>query len=275
MIRICDMLPNVRDTLAITTLIRSTVAWMVDLRARNMTFRQYERLLIAENKWRAVRYGLEGQLIDWGLEQMALPLTWCAGLVNFVTPFAERLNSLEELDHVDDLAAGGQCTPTNQSWQAAGGIPKQWSILLWQRRRRFDDGRATTDDRFRVIIESSVVGRRRPSSPYRSTFMIARPSLTLGIEEEYQIIDPKTREMHCFFITQFIDNDRVIMIERELKPELHQSMVELGTPACRNDQSTARRAGQTTQFIVGLAEQKELAVVATATHPFRAGLTSR
>lgn len=46
--------------------------------------------------------------------------------------------------------------------------------------------------------------------------MIARPSLTLGIEEEYQIIDPLTREMRSF-ITQFIDNERVIMIERQFE----------------------------------------------------------
>ncbi|MCX6050418.1 MAG: glutamate-cysteine ligase family protein, partial [Chloroflexi bacterium] len=62
--------------------------------------------------------------------------------------------------------------------------------------------------------------------------MIERPSLTIGIEEEYQIIDPETRELRSF-ISQFIDNDRVIMVEHELKPELHQSMVELGTPVCQ------------------------------------------
>ncbi|MDQ3250272.1 MAG: glutamate-cysteine ligase family protein, partial [Chloroflexota bacterium] len=62
--------------------------------------------------------------------------------------------------------------------------------------------------------------------------MIERPSLTLGIEEEYQIVDPETRELRSF-ITQFIDGDRIVMVERELKPELHQSMVELGTPVCQ------------------------------------------
>lgn len=97
--------------------------------------------------------------------------------------------------------------------------------------------------------------------------MIARPSLTLGIEEEYQIIDPLTREMRSF-ITQFIDNERVIMIERELKPELHQSMVELGTPACTTIAQLHEELVKQRTFIIGLAEQKELAVVAAATHPF-------
>lgn len=97
--------------------------------------------------------------------------------------------------------------------------------------------------------------------------MIARPSLTLGIEEEYQIIDPLTREMRSF-ITQFIDNERVIMIERELKPELHQSMVELGTPACATIAQLHEELVKQRNFIIGLAAQKELAVVAAATHPF-------
>ncbi len=55
------------------------------------------------------------------------------------------------------------------------------------------------------------------------------PSLTLGVEEEYQIIDPETRELKSY-ITHFLDEG--VMIERELKPELHQSQVELGTKVC-------------------------------------------
>lgn len=97
--------------------------------------------------------------------------------------------------------------------------------------------------------------------------MIARPSLSLGIEEEYQIIDPVTRQMRSF-ITQFIDNERVIMVERELKPELHQSMVELGTPACDTIPQLKEELVKQRSFIVNLAAQKDLAVVAAATHPF-------
>ena len=55
------------------------------------------------------------------------------------------------------------------------------------------------------------------------------PSLTLGIEEEYQIIDPETRELTSY-ITHFLDEG--VMVERELKAELMQSQVELGTSVC-------------------------------------------
>ena len=54
--------------------------------------------------------------------------------------------------------------------------------------------------------------------------MIERPQLTLGIEEEYQVIDPESGELRSF-ITQFIENGKIVMVEREIKAELHQSMV--------------------------------------------------
>ncbi len=97
--------------------------------------------------------------------------------------------------------------------------------------------------------------------------MIPKPSLTIGIEEEYQIVDPETRELRSF-ITQFLDGDRVIMVERDLKPELHQSMVELGTPVCETLDQAQEELVKQRRFIIDLAEKKELAVIAAATHPF-------
>jgi gamma-glutamyl:cysteine ligase YbdK (ATP-grasp superfamily) len=52
------------------------------------------------------------------------------------------------------------------------------------------------------------------------------PSLTLGIEEEYQIIDPETRELRSY-ITEILSGDHMQL--EEVKPELHQYMVEIGT----------------------------------------------
>ena len=61
--------------------------------------------------------------------------------------------------------------------------------------------------------------------------MKTRPKLTIGIEEEYQVVDPESGELRSF-ITQFIEDGKMVMIERDIKPELHQSMVEMGTPVC-------------------------------------------
>jgi len=106
-IRICDMLPDYRDSLAITALIQAIVAWMVDLRQRNMSFRIYERTLVHENKWRAVRYGLDGNMIDFGIEQEVPTRDLIRELMTLVEPTASRLNSQAELAHIETILARG------------------------------------------------------------------------------------------------------------------------------------------------------------------------
>ncbi|NJN80874.1 MAG: carboxylate-amine ligase [Caldilineaceae bacterium] len=97
--------------------------------------------------------------------------------------------------------------------------------------------------------------------------MIERPSLTIGIEEEYQIVDPQSRELRAY-ITEFIKDDKMVMVERELKPEMHQSMVELGTPVCRNAAEAKEELLKQRRFICGLARDNGVEIVAASTHPF-------
>jgi carboxylate-amine ligase len=53
---------------------------------------------------------------------------------------------------------------------------------------------------------------------------------TLGIEEEFQIIDPETRELRSH-IQQILAGGKMILKEH-VKPEMNQSVVELGTKIC-------------------------------------------
>src|ERR1700745_3656743 len=55
---------------------------------------------------------------------------------------------------------------------------------------------------------------------------------TLGIEEEFQIIDPKTRELRSH--VQQILADGKVLLKEHVKAEMHQSVVELGTEICKN-----------------------------------------
>src|SRR5690606_41460127 len=64
-----------------------------------------------------------------------------------------------------------------------------------------------------------------------------------------------------FRSTQFLDGERVIMVEREIKPQLHQAMVELGTPVCETLAQTHEELSRQRRFIIDLAAQKDLAVV--------------
>lgn len=89
---------------------------------------------------------------------------------------------------------------------------------------------------------------------------------TLGIEEEYQIVDPETRELKSH-IEQMLEGGMKILKER-IKPEMHQSVVEVGTGICK-DMAEARAdlVGLRTQ-LAELAQSQGLRIVAASTHPF-------
>src|SRR5215208_5415657 len=96
------------------------------------------------------------------------------------------------------------------------------------------------------------------------------PSLTLGIEEEYQIIDPVTRELRSY-ITEILDHDHLIL--GEIKPELHQSIVEVGSPVCESPGEVKVELIRLRRMVMELAAKKELKVVAAGTHPFSSWMT--
>lgn len=97
--------------------------------------------------------------------------------------------------------------------------------------------------------------------------MVQRPSFSIGIEEEYQIIDPESRELKSF-ITQFLDGDKSVLRQIELKPELHQSIVEVGTNVCYNVQDARSELCELRTAVSDFARQNNARIAAAATHPF-------
>ena len=59
--RVCDVPTRVEETIAIAALAQAIVVKLHKLYTRNMGFRLYRRALIEENKWRAARWGIDGQ----------------------------------------------------------------------------------------------------------------------------------------------------------------------------------------------------------------------
>ncbi|MFQ3630262.1 carboxylate-amine ligase [Roseiflexus sp.] len=88
---------------------------------------------------------------------------------------------------------------------------------------------------------------------------------TIGIEEEYQVVDPHTRELRSY-ITQILDRGRMILRE-QIKPELHQSMVEVGTQPCRTVHEARAEVVRLRSTIAGLARQHGLTIISAGTHP--------
>lgn len=95
---------------------------------------------------------------------------------------------------------------------------------------------------------------------------VERPSFTLGVEEEFQIIDPETRELRSH-VQHILDEGRRLLAER-VKPELHQSVIEIGTGICKNIQEVRRDVSTLRAEITRLAHQNGLRVAAAGTHPF-------
>jgi len=93
------------------------------------------------------------------------------------------------------------------------------------------------------------------------------PSLSIGIEEEYQIIDPNTRELRSY-ITEILEHDSVLL--GEIKPELHQSMVEIGTRICHTPAEAKAELIRLRRMVMDLAATNGLVIAAAGTHPFSA-----
>src|SRR5918911_201180 len=89
------------------------------------------------------------------------------------------------------------------------------------------------------------------------------PSLTIGIEEEYQIIDPESRELRSY-ITEILDGDRMVL--EQVKPELHQSIVEVGTNVCRSPAEARAELVRLRQSVISHVEKSGLSVAAAGTH---------
>src|SRR5437588_5843902 len=92
------------------------------------------------------------------------------------------------------------------------------------------------------------------------------PSLTIGIEEEYQIIDPQTRELRSY-ITEILEEGKLILLE-QVKPELHQAMVEVGSTVCQTPAELRNELVYLRRTIMELAAKNGLKIVAAGTHPF-------
>ncbi len=105
--RICDVPMRLDETIAIAALIQATVAKLYKLHASNQGFRLYRRLLIMENKWRALRYGLDGKLVDFG-KQTEVPLRHLMlEYLEFVDDVVDELGSRKELEYIHKMMEMG------------------------------------------------------------------------------------------------------------------------------------------------------------------------
>ena len=96
---------------------------------------------------------------------------------------------------------------------------------------------------------------------------IKEPSFTLGVEEEYLLVDKETRSL-------VIDPPESLMAEAEAKcgeqvtSELLRSQIEVGTKVCSNIQEAHEDLARLRRNIIEVADNHGLAPIAASTHPF-------
>ena len=91
-------------------------------------------------------------------------------------------------------------------------------------------------------------------------------TFTLGIEEEFAIIDPETRELRSH-IQEILEGGKVILKE-QIKPEMHQSVVELGTEICQSVVDARAHVIELRSRLAELAGRSGLKIASVGTHPF-------
>jgi carboxylate-amine ligase len=105
--RICDIPTRVDDTIAIAALFQAIVAKLNKLIDKNLGFRLYRRMLIQENKWRAVRWGLDGKMVDFGKQKEVPVRDLVLELLEFVDDVLDELDSRKEVEHIHTILARG------------------------------------------------------------------------------------------------------------------------------------------------------------------------
>ena len=70
-------------------------------------------MLIQENKWRAVRWGLEGKMIDFGKQKEVPTRDLVLELLDFVDDVVDELGSRKEIEHIHTILERGTSAEGN------------------------------------------------------------------------------------------------------------------------------------------------------------------
>src|SRR5438270_5452521 len=91
------------------------------------------------------------------------------------------------------------------------------------------------------------------------------PSFTLGIEEEFQVVDPQTRELKSHIQEMFAEGEK--RLGEEIKREMHDPVIEIGTPICQNIEEARREVTRLRGEIIRLTRENGLRIASAGTHP--------
>ncbi|HEV8648544.1 MAG TPA: carboxylate-amine ligase [Actinomycetes bacterium] len=105
--RVCDAITRVDEVICVAALIQAICAKLLKLRGQNLGFRKYLPSLVAENKWRAVRHGIDGKLIDFGKLEEVPMRDLARELLEFVDDVVDELGSRADAQYLHTILRDG------------------------------------------------------------------------------------------------------------------------------------------------------------------------
>ena len=111
--RISDICTRLEDTVCVAALYVSWLRMLYRLRSRNQRWRHYPRMFIAENRWRAQRYGIDQGLVDFGRGAVVDYPDLLDEMIGLCAEDAEALGCTAEIEHARRIVERG----TSAHWQ--------------------------------------------------------------------------------------------------------------------------------------------------------------
>ena len=105
--RICDCTTKVDEVISIAALVQALVAKLIQYRRSNQTWRTYRSSMIAENKWRAMKDGINGSLIDFGKKTEGLVSSLIEEIIDLVDDVLDPLGTREEVENIRTILKNG------------------------------------------------------------------------------------------------------------------------------------------------------------------------
>lgn len=138
--RSSDICTRYEDAISIAALYQALLAMLYERRLSNQRWRVYSRMLIAENSWRAQRYGVEESLIDFGRGELVAMADLAEELIELVGDAAASLGSLDSVMRIREITAGG--TSSDRQLRAYNAA--------------LDDG-ASKEEALRAVVDHLIV----------------------------------------------------------------------------------------------------------------------
>ena len=105
--RITDVCTRIDDAVSIAALFMCLLRMLYRLKKSNQRWRQYASMLVAENRWRAQRYGLDEGLVDFGRGEIVPCATLLGEIIDLVGEDADALGCVTEIGHLKTIMKKG------------------------------------------------------------------------------------------------------------------------------------------------------------------------